>query len=94
MTDLTRHDAELDPTEDEGRDALADYWIRHCHGFRVDSPRGRVGIVEDVLYGADRDRPAVLAVRGGVLGGRLQLVSIGEVASIDPRRKRLAFGSG
>lgn len=67
------------------------YWLRHCHGFRVDSPRGRVGIVEDVLYGAAHDRPSALALRGGLFGQRLELVPIEEVDTIDPRRKRVAL---
>ena len=41
-----------------GPSAPDPYWLRHSHGFRVVSARGRVGIVEDVLYGADRERPA------------------------------------
>ena len=80
--------------EAEGAQAAVSdcYWLRHCHGFRVDTPRGRVGIVEDVLYGADHHRPSVLAVRGGLFGRRLELVPIEEVDTIDPRRKRLALG--
>ena len=53
------------------------YWIRNCHGFRVYSPRGRLGIVEDVLYGGDPDRPAALAVRGGLFGAERSLHAIG-----------------
>jgi hypothetical protein len=40
------------------------YWLRNCHGFRVETPRGRLGIVEDVLYGAEHDESAALAVSG------------------------------
>jgi PRC-barrel domain len=65
------------------------YWLRHCHGYRVDSRSGRIGIVEDVLYGAEHDRPAALAVRGGLLGRRLELVPVEEVDAIHPQRKRL-----
>lgn len=65
------------------------YWLRHCHGFRVDSPRGRLGIVEDVLYGAERDHPSALAVRGGLFGQRLELVPIETVDRVEPSRKRL-----
>jgi hypothetical protein len=67
------------------------YWLRHCHGFRVDSPRGRLGIVEDVLYGAEHDRPSALAVRGGLFGQRLELVSIETVDTVEPSRKRLTL---
>jgi hypothetical protein len=64
-----------------------DYWLRYCHGFRVESPQGRRGIVEDVLYGAEHDLPSALAVRGGLFGQRLELVPIEAVNSVDPRRK-------
>jgi hypothetical protein len=67
------------------------YWLQHCHGFRVDSPRGRRGIVEDVLYGADPDQPLALAVRGGLLGQRLELIPIETVDSVDLSRRLLTL---
>jgi hypothetical protein len=67
------------------------YWLRHCHGFRVDSPRGRLGIVEDVLYGAEHDHPSALAVRGGLFGQRLELVPIETVDTVEPSSKRVAL---
>jgi len=67
------------------------YWLRNCHGYRVDSPRGRVGIVEDVLYGAKPNEPSALAVRGGLLGNRVKLVPVESVAVISPRRKLIAL---
>ena len=68
-----------------------DYWLRHCHGFRVDSTQGRRGIVEDVLYGAEHDHPSALVVRGGLFGQRLELIPIETVDSVDPRRKLLTL---
>jgi hypothetical protein len=67
------------------------YWLRHCHGFRVESPRGRRGIVEDVLYGAEHDHPSALVVRGGLFGQRLELIPIETVDSVEPRRKLLTL---
>jgi hypothetical protein len=67
------------------------YWTRNCHGFRVDVARRRLGIVEDVLYGAEPDRPAALVVRGGVLGGRVELVPVEAVETIEPSRRRLTL---
>jgi hypothetical protein len=64
------------------------YWLRHCRGFRVDSPRGRLGIVEDVLYGAEYDHPSALAVRRGQ---RLELVPIETVDTVEPSRKRVTL---
>lgn len=67
--------------------------LRYCHGFRVDTPDGRLGVVEDVLYGDDQDRPSALAVRGGLFGHRLEVVPIETVKSIEPRRKRLSLAA-
>jgi hypothetical protein len=65
------------------------YWLRYCHGFRVESARGRCGIVEDVLYGAEHDHPSALAVRGGLFGQRLEVIPIETVDSVQPSRKLL-----
>ena len=67
------------------------HWLRECHGFRVDWQGRRLGVVEDVLYGAELDRPAALAVRGGLFGGRLQIVPVEAVDEISPRSKRIAI---
>jgi hypothetical protein len=67
------------------------YWLQNCHGFRVDSPRGRRGVVEDVLYGAERDHPSALAVRGGLFGQRLEFIPIKRVDSVEPSRKLLTL---
>ncbi|HET9545465.1 MAG TPA: hypothetical protein VFO88_07795 [Gaiellaceae bacterium] len=74
-----------------GPSAPDPYWLRHSHGFRVVSARGRVGIVEDVLYGADRERPSALAVRGGLFGTRVEIVPVEEVAHVIPRSKLLSL---
>jgi hypothetical protein len=70
---------------------LDDYWTRNCHGFRVELARRRLGIVEDVLYGAEPGRPAALVVRGGVFGGRVELVPVEAVETIEPSRRRLTL---
>lgn len=69
------------------------YWLRQCHGFRVETPGGRLGIVEDVLYGADLERPSALAVRGGLFGQRVELVPVENIDAIEPSRKRLTLGA-
>lgn len=46
---------------------VEDYWLTHCHGFRVDGEAGRIGFVDDVL---DDDGQPTLAVRAGLLGRR------------------------
>jgi hypothetical protein len=64
------------------------YWIRHCEGYRVDGAGGRLGFVDHVR-GAGDDCSAVLAVRAGLLGRRLLLVSEADIAQIVPRAERI-----
>jgi hypothetical protein len=68
-----------------------DYWLRRCHGFRVDSPEGRVGFVEEVRYASRCDRPDVIAVRAGLLGRLLLIVPVAEVAWILPGREQVVL---
>jgi hypothetical protein len=71
------------------RGESATYWLRRCHGFRVESDRGRIGVVEDVLYGAEPARPAALVVRRGVLRQRVDVIPLEDVEAIYPRLERL-----
>ncbi len=75
-----------------GRPLTADqrrYWLRNCQGFRVDGPTGKVGVVEDVLFGSDPAEPAALVVRAGLFGTRVEVVSVEDVADLDPQRTRM-----
>jgi hypothetical protein len=65
-----------------------DYWIGHCEGFRVEGSAGRIGFVEEVRAGTGPGQ-TVLAVRAGMLGRRVLLISVDEVFSIVPRAQRL-----
>jgi hypothetical protein len=67
------------------------YWLCRCEGFRVDSPDGRFGLVEAVMFRRRPDEPDALVVRAGVLGRRLVLVPIDDVADVAPRRKRVVL---
>jgi hypothetical protein len=67
-----------------------DYWLRRCEGFRVESPDGFVGWVEEVWLGADHE-PEVLVLRGP--HGRRLLSLAGEDVAVDPRRERIALAS-
>jgi hypothetical protein len=84
MPTVTHSDSDLAYWSDE-------YWLGHCEGFRVDSPEGRVGVVEAVM--GEEDEPAALAVRGGLFMLRTVFVPIDEVASIDPRAERIVLRS-
>jgi hypothetical protein len=68
-----------------------DYWLRRCNGFRVDTPEGRVGVVEEVRYASRCDRPDVIAVRAGLFGRLLLIIPVAEVAWILPERKQLVL---
>jgi hypothetical protein len=65
------------------------YWLARSEGFRVDTPAGRLGIVELVMLRARPDDPDALVVRVGVLGRRLVVVPVDEVADVLPRRQRV-----
>jgi hypothetical protein len=69
--------------------ALHSYWLARCEGFRVDSPEGRFGQVEAVMFRIRPDVPDALVVRTGILARRLVLVPIEDVADVVPRRKRI-----
>jgi hypothetical protein len=86
--DAERHSAE-EPIPADGEQAA--YWLRRCQGFRVDSGGRRLGIVEDVLYGAEHDRPSALLVRTGILKRRLEAISLEDVEAIYPRLQRLSL---
>jgi hypothetical protein len=75
------------------RDAASsfDYRLRRCEGFRVDSPQGRVGFVEEVRYASRCDRPDLIAVRVGLLGRLLLILPVEEVAEILPRAERIVL---
>ena len=66
------------------------YWLGHCHGFRVEAAGKRLGVVEDVLYGAE-GRVSALAVRGGLIGPRLEVVPVEAVEQVEAREKRITL---
>ena len=65
------------------------YWVRHCEGFRVDSPRRRLGVVEcaaaeDAMGGAE-----AVAVRTGGLRSRRVMVALDDIVEVRPSECRL-----
>jgi hypothetical protein len=66
-----------------------DYWLRRCHGYEVVTSHGRVGFVEQVVFGERADIPIALDVRGGALGRRRYRVPVGAVREVRPRERRL-----
>ena len=68
-----------------------DYWLCHSEGFRVDTPSGRLGIVEEVRFRSRHDRPDELVVRGGIFGRRVVNVPVAQVEQVEPRTRRIAL---
>lgn len=68
------------------RTALCD-----CEGFQVDSPDGRVGFVERILFEDPDtdDAPAALVVRVGLFGRNTLLLDAADVRAVDLRRRRV-----
>jgi hypothetical protein len=71
----------------------SDYWLRHCEGFRVVAPGGRLGFVEVVLHDEDGNL-AELGVVGGLFGRRLAFVHVADIAAVDPRAERITLKPG
>ena len=67
------------------------YWLTRSEGFRVDTPAGRLGLVELVMLRTRPDEPDALVVRVGVLGRRLVVVPVDEVLDVLPRRRRIVL---
>jgi hypothetical protein len=72
---------------------LRDYWLCRCEGFSVDSPTGRVGVVEGLRYQSRLDQPDLLEVRAGLFGRKLLEVSIEEVEAVVSAEERVVLRS-
>src|SRR5207248_488884 len=66
-----------------------DYWLGHCHGFRVDGPNRRLGVVEHVVSGSHIHRPDVVWVRSGSWRSHTVPVPVADVTEVWPARARL-----
>ena len=66
-----------------------DYWLHRCEGFRVDSPGGRLGIVEELRFRSNAERPDSLVIRTDWLRRRLIVVPIEQADEILPRQNRI-----
>ena len=62
-------------------------WLAPCEGFRVESPEGHLGTLEEVFYSGDR--PRLLAVRVGRLGRRLELYPVEEITEVRFEQRRV-----
>ncbi len=66
-----------------------EYWLRHCEGFRVDSGRRRLGVVECVAAEDAMDGAEVVAVRTGGFRSRRVMVALDDVVEVRPSECRL-----
>lgn len=64
------------------------YWLAHCEGYRVDSPGGRIGLVEEV-HRDESERAESLAVLAGMYGRRRLIIHASEVEAIVPHAERV-----
>jgi hypothetical protein len=63
--------------------------LRHCAGFTVESPSGRLGRVEGLRYGSSADCPDLLEVRRGLFGQHLWLLPVGDVERVVLAQERV-----
>jgi hypothetical protein len=66
--------------------ALREQELRASDGFRVETPRGRLGVVEEVWLG-EHGAPQALAVR--TVDGRHGLLLAEEIAAVHPDEERV-----
>jgi hypothetical protein len=67
----------------------AEYWLRHCDGFRVDGPDGRIGVVDRVEHTLEPEVPDVVAVASGLWRIHLTRIPLRDVVEVQPDRRRL-----
>jgi hypothetical protein len=65
--------------------------LRQCEGFEVDSPDGRIGVVEGFRYHSGIEEPDELEVRAGWLGRRLLVIPVHEIEEIVVDEGRLVI---
>lgn len=74
------------------QEALArEYWLCRCEGFQVDSPAGRVGVVEGLRFLSRLDQPDLLEVRGGLFGRVLSFIPVEDVEDVVAAERRLVI---
>jgi hypothetical protein len=85
----TRSSARRERTQPLDRE----YWLAHCEGYRLESPGGRVGLVEEVR-GGEQGGTRSLAVLAGMRGQRRLVIPISEVDDIVPHARRIVLRPG
>jgi hypothetical protein len=68
-----------------------EYWLCRCEGFEVESPAGRIGVVDGLRFISRLDQPDLLEIRAGFLGRRLLLLPVDQVESISSGEERIVL---
>jgi hypothetical protein len=66
-----------------------DYWLRHCEGYAVESSKGRIGYVEEILRAEESGDPAELVVRDGSGERSTVVIPIERIREIRPSCERI-----
>jgi hypothetical protein len=70
-----------------------DYWLCRCEGFQVDTPEGRLGIVEWLVFRSRHDRPDALAVQTGHILHRSVVIPVSDVERVLPEEGRIILAA-
>ncbi len=67
--------------------------LQACHRFRVDSPDGRIGIVERIHQDPRSGRPLALEIRVGLFHHQVRLAPVEWIADIRSAERRIVLGA-
>jgi hypothetical protein len=67
------------------------YLLRHAEGYEVESPAGRLGVLEEILFESRPDVPDFLVVRAGFLRRRRHVIAVRDVETIVPHERRVVL---
>jgi hypothetical protein len=69
------------------------YWLCRCEGFEVETPEGRLGIVDWLVFCSRHDRPDALAVHTGHVRHRSVVIAVTDIEQILPDRGRIILAA-
>lgn len=70
-----------------------EYWLSHCEGYRVETPDGLIGFVEEVVRPPDASEASSIKVRAGLGGRSVVVVPAAAVREIVPDAERIVIES-
>jgi hypothetical protein len=78
------------PAADLSAKAHGSDWLTGCEGYDVETPGGRLGVVERIERTED-GAPEALVVRTGILGNRRLLVPTAVIAAVVSSRQAIVI---